>query len=68
MYWLVSLWVFYETLFPVHDVMVCILLAMCNSHVLHVGSVLPCLKAFGGIKCCVMFSVPRDPVKTFSPM
>jgi len=51
-----------------HDVMVCILLTLCNSQVLHVGSVLPCLKALGGIKCCVRFSVPRDLVKTFSPV
>jgi len=49
-----------------HDVMVCILLAICNSHVLHVGSVLPCLKALGEIKCYVRFFVPRDPVKTLS--
>jgi len=34
----------YETLFHMHDVMVCILLAICNPHVLHVRSVLPCLK------------------------
>jgi len=50
------------------DVMVCILIAICNSHVLHVGSVLPCLKALGGIKCCVRFSIPRDPVKILSPV
>ena len=58
----------YRTLFFKHDVVVCILLAICNSHVLHIGSVLPCLKNLGGIKCCVRFSVPRDPVMTFSPV
>ena len=36
-------------LFPMHDVLVSTLLAICNSHVLHVESVLPCLKALGGI-------------------
>jgi len=36
-------------LFPMPDVMVYILLAICNSHVLHVESVLPCLKVLGGI-------------------
>ena len=45
----------YYGLFPMHDVMVYILLAICNYHGLHVGSVLPCLKALGGIKCCVRF-------------
>jgi len=45
-----------------------VFLAICNSHVLHVGSVLPCLKALGGIKCCVRFFVPRNPVKTLSPV
>jgi len=45
----------YYGLFPMHDVMVYILLAICNSYGLHVGSVLPCLKALGGIKCCVRF-------------
>jgi len=39
----------YGTLFLMHDVVVSTLLAICNSHVLHVGSVLPCLKALGGI-------------------
>jgi len=29
----------YGTLFPMHDVVVYSLLAICNSHVLHVGSV-----------------------------
>ena len=48
--------------------MVCILLAICNSHVLHVGSVLPCLKTLGEIKCCVGFFVPRDPMTTLSPL
>jgi len=38
-----------------HDVMVRILLAICKSHVLHVESVLHCLKALGGMKCVVMF-------------
>jgi len=57
-----------ELYFPMHDVMVSTLLAICNSHVLHVGSVLPCLKALDGIKCCVRFSVPRNPVKTLSPV
>jgi len=32
-------WCGYETLFFKHDVMVCIWLAISNSHVLHVGSV-----------------------------
>jgi len=36
-------------LFPMHGVWVSTLLAICNSHVLHVESVLPCLKALGGI-------------------
>jgi len=58
----------YYGLFPMHDVMVYILLAICNYHGLHVGSVLPCLKALGGIKCCVRFFVPRNPVKTLSPV
>ena len=56
------------TLFSMHNVMMCIFLAICNSHVLHVGSVLPCLKALGGIKCYVRFFVPRDLVKTLSPV
>ena len=56
----------HETLFPMHDVIVCILLAICNFHVLHVESVLPYLKSFAGIKCCVRFSVPEDPVMTLS--
>jgi len=55
-----------ELYFPMRDVMVSTLLAICNSHVLHVGSVLPCLNTLGGIKCCVRFSVPRNPVKTLS--
>jgi len=37
-------------LFPMHDVMVYILLAICNSHGLYVGSVLSCLKNLGGIE------------------
>jgi len=56
----------YGTLFSMHDVIVCILLVICNPHVLHVGSVLPCLKTLVGIKCCVRFFIPRDPVKTLS--
>jgi len=56
----------YGTYFPMHDVMVYILLAIFNSHGLYVGSVLPCLKTLGGIKCCVRFSIPRNPVKTFA--
>jgi len=56
----------YYGLFPMHNVMVYILLAICNSHGLHIGSVLPCLKALGGIKCCVRISVPRNLVKTLS--
>ena len=59
---------FDETLFPMHDVVVSTLLAICNSHVLNIGNVLPCLKSLGGIKCCVRFSVPRNLVVTLSPM
>jgi len=29
----------YGTLFPMHDVVVCSLVAICNPHVLHAGSV-----------------------------
>jgi len=54
------------TLFPMHDAMVSTSLAICDSHVLNVGSVLPCLKSFGGIKCYVRFSVPRNLVVTLS--
>jgi len=46
----------YGTLFPMHDVIVCILLAICNSDVLHVESVMPGLKPLGGIKMlCEVF-------------
>jgi len=55
-------------LFHMHDVMVYILLTICNSHGFYVGSVLPCLKSLGEIKCCVRFSVPRNPVKTLLPV
>jgi len=48
--------------------MVCSWLAISNAYVLHVGSVLSCLKAFSEIKCCVRFFVPRNPVKTLLPM
>ena len=58
----------YETLFSMRDVMVCSLLTISNYHVLHVWSVLPCLKALGEIKCCVRFSIPRNLVKTLSPV
>ena len=54
--------------FGLYDAMVCTLLVICNPHVFHVGSVLPCLKALGGIKCYVRFSVRRDLVMTLSPM
>jgi len=54
------------TVFSMHDVMVWISLVICNSDVLHVESIFPFLKTLGGIKCCVRFSVPRDPVKTLS--
>jgi len=57
----------YGTLFSMFDVMVYVL-AICNSDVLHVESVLPYLKALIGIGCCVRFSVPRNPVKTLSPV
>ena len=56
------------TLFSMHDVVACILLAICILHVMHVGSILPCLKTLGEIKCCVRFSVPRNLVVTLSPM
>jgi len=49
-----------------HDAMVSTSLAICDSHVLNVGSVLPCLKSFGGIKCYVRFFVPRNLVVTLS--
>jgi len=51
-----------------YDVVVCILLAICDSHVVHVGSVLPCLKTLGGIKCCVRFFVPSELVMTLLPV
>jgi len=51
-----------------HDVVMSTLLAICSSHVLNVGSNLPCLKNLVGIKCCVRFSVSRNPVKTLSPV
>ena len=44
------------------------LLAICNSHVLDVGECFAFLKALGGIKCCVRFFVPRNPMKTLLPM
>jgi len=53
---------------PMHHVMVYILLAICNSHGFYIESVLPCLKALGGIKYCVRFSVLTNPVKTLSPV
>jgi len=59
---------YYGTLFPMHDMVLSTLLAIWNSHVLSVGSVLPCLKAFVGMKCCVRFSISRNPVKTFLPV
>jgi len=51
-----------------HDVIVCILLANCNSDGLHVESVILDLKPLGGIKCCVRFSVPRNSMKNISPV
>jgi len=48
--------------------MVCIWLVIRNLQVLHVESILICLKTLGGIKCCVRFSVHRNPVKTISPV
>ena len=58
----------YGTLFSMHDVMECILLTICNFHVLCVESVLPILKSLGGIKCCVRFSLSRDLVMTILPV
>jgi len=58
----------YGALFHMHVAVVSTLLAICNSHVLNVRSVLPCLKIFGGIKWCVRFSVPRNPMVTPSPV
>jgi len=49
-----------------HNVVVCILLAIYNYDVVHVESVLPFLKTLGGTKCCVRFSVPRNSVVTLS--
>ena len=46
----------YGTLFPMHDVIVCILLAIYNSDVLHVESAMLGLKPLGGIKMlCEVF-------------
>jgi len=64
-FWGVSLWNFILTCM----VWWCVLgLKIYNSHLLHVGSVLPCLKTLGEIKCRVRFSVPRDPMNTLSPV
>jgi len=43
-------------------------LEISNTDMLHVESILPCLKNLGEIKCCVRFSVPRNLVKTLSPV
>jgi len=43
-----------------------VLLAIGNSLVLYVGSVCLAWRALGGIKYCVRFFVPRNPVKTLS--
>ena len=64
----VKLMGFDRTLFSMHDVMVWISLAIYNSDVLHVEIILPFLKNLGEIKCCVRFSVPRDPIMTLSPL
>ena len=68
MYCLVSIWISNGTLFFMHDVVVSTLLAIYNSHVLHVRSVLSCSKNLCEIKCCVRFCVPRDPVMTLLPV
>jgi len=47
--------------------MMCILLTIYNSHVA-CWECLSCLKSLGGIKCCVRFSAPRDPMMTLSPV
>jgi len=60
---LFSLW----NLVAMHDVVVSTLLAICNSHVLQLGKCFALLRTLVGIECCVRFSVPRNPVKTFSP-
>jgi len=59
--------VFCYGIIVMHDVLVCTLWEICNSDVLH-ESVMFGLKPLDGIKCCVRFSVPRNPVKTFSPV
>ena len=51
-----------------HEVTVCIWLAIRNLQVLHIKSILICLKTLGGIKCCVRFSITRNQVKTLSPV
>jgi len=71
--WMIKLWVFLGVslwnFIPPCMVWWCVLgLKIYNSHVLHVKSVLPDLKTLGEIKCCVRFSVPRDLVKTLSPL
>jgi len=43
-----------------HNVVVCILLEIYNSDVLHVESILHFLKTLNKIKCCVRFFVPRN--------
>jgi len=69
MYYLISWWIYVmELYFPcmMWWWVLCwqYLILMCCM----LGNVLPCLKTIGEIKCCVRFSVPRDPVKTLSPV
>ena len=51
-----------------HDVVACILLAIYKFSCVACWECFALLKALGGIKCCVRFSVPRNPVKTLLPV
>ena len=54
--------------FSKYYVVTCILLTICNPRELHVESVLSWLKNIGEIKCCVRFSIPKNPVVTLLPV
>ena len=66
MYYLISWWVYVMVYFPC--MWWCI---FCWQYVILMGCIMGvfCLvETLGGIKCCVRFSVPRNPVKTLLPV
>jgi len=56
----------YGTLFPMLDVVACILLAIYKFSCVACWECFALLRTLGGIKYCVRFSVPRNLVKTLS--